>query len=138
MIWQFRKRTEPFSTSDINHDDDNAEMRFCKALHSWSDELLSGNVMATSTLEKKYNKSTYKHLQFEGRFKRTNLDDYFSPVQPQRYIDLRIVPTMEFYQRRLPAYYRRRFLLQLLLLSSVIATAVLSHYKYDIYMVNIN
>ena len=49
---------------------------------------------------------TYRHQQFEGckpisqttRFG-APLDDSYSPIQPQKYIQIRILPMMQFYKR---------------------------------------
>ena len=132
MIWSFRTRSGPFATSiDVNRRVPNAaEMTFCASLKSWSHELLSGGTMVVSTLEKKYSASIYKHNQYNGEFSNSKAkDDFYSPVQPQKYVDLRILPTMEFYQKRLPVYSRRRLMCRAFLLLCSVATAVLSHYN---------
>lgn len=55
-------------------------------------------------------------------------DDFQSPVDPKRYIKLRVRKTLAFYQRRLPVYARRRGALRLMLLFGTVAASILARY----------
>jgi len=56
-------------------------------------------------------------------------------VQPQRYIDTRIVPSIAFYRHRIPLYARRRYALRLVLLSCAMAATLFSRYQYELWVV---
>lgn len=53
-------------------------------------------------------------------------DDFHSPVQPQRYIRLRMAPALAFYKKRLPAYTRRVMVLRMSVLLLGVAASVLA------------
>jgi hypothetical protein len=72
--------------------------------------------------------STYKHFQDSGG-PANGGDDHHTPVQPHRYIELRIKKNIAFYEARIPKYnWRRGFYKFLVVLLSVGATA-LARYK---------
>lgn len=141
LVWSFRTRIGPFA---INKDitkriDKNAEMVFCMTLKNWSQQLLAGADLASSALGKEYKSSTYKHYQWRSRsatrFPRGQQDDYYSLVQPQRYVEMRINPTMKFYQGRIPSYKCRKMCIRLFLVLCSVTTAILAHYELEVYVV---
>ena len=78
----------------------------------------------------------FRHYQNQGgEVLRRDEDDYQSPVQPARYIELRIMPSIEFYRERIPRYARHRYLLQISLLLCVSAATLLSSYGEDMWRV---
>ena len=56
-------------------------------------------------------------------------DDYYSPITPEEYIELRLMPAIEFYQNRVPTNTHLRLLFKLLLLSATVASSFLARYQ---------
>ena len=74
----------------------------------------------STTLQKEYPNSVYKHYQVEdAKGKEIRLtddqDDFFSPMKPQDYIDLRLTVKMKFYQKKIPTLVRVRMFYQVLI-----------------------
>ena len=64
------------------------------------------------------------------------VDDYFSPIMASEYIQLRLRPAIDFYQKRVPEKTHQRLTLKLLLLIATVASSFLARYKCS-YMVTI-
>ena len=64
------------------------------------------------------------------------VDDYFSPIMASEYIELRLLPAIDFYQKRVPEKTHQRLTLKLLLLIATVASSFLARYKCS-YMVTI-
>jgi hypothetical protein len=95
-----------------------------KAVQAFRDDLAAGSNLSTSHFHRKHASSVYKHFQNSGKPK-PGKDDYHSPVQPHRYISLRVEPTMRFYERRIPKYLRwSQFFKLVLVILSVAASAI--------------
>eukprot|EP00933_Yihiella_yeosuensis_P005238 TRINITY_DN109717_c0_g1_i1.p1 TRINITY_DN109717_c0_g1~~TRINITY_DN109717_c0_g1_i1.p1 ORF type:complete len:1269 (-),score=306.07 TRINITY_DN109717_c0_g1_i1:84-3419(-) len=58
-------------------------------------------------------------------------DTHHAPATPHEYIRWRLMPAMQFYQRRIPRYSRKQRIIQALLLLSSIATAALAALEYS-------
>lgn len=56
-------------------------------------------------------------------------DDYYSPITPEEYIELRLMPAIEFYQKRVPTNTHMRLVFKLLLLSATVASSFLARYQ---------
>ena len=56
-------------------------------------------------------------------------DDYYSPITPEEYIELRLKPAIEFYQNRVPWNTHLRLVFKLLLLSATVASSFLARYQ---------
>ena len=67
----------------------------------------------------------YKHFQVKGAPAKGG-DDFHSPVQPQRYIDLRIEKNISFYQDRIPRYNRAKSMFKLLIVFLTVAASALA------------
>ena len=67
----------------------------------------------------------YKHFQVKGA-PVNGADDFHSPVQPQRYIDLRIAKNISFYQDRIPRYNRAKSTFKLLIVFLTVAASALA------------
>jgi hypothetical protein len=87
------------------------------------------------------NLRTYRHGQYEGagirgtfgasnREKTGDVDNHQSPLHPLEYINFRIKPTLDFYQRRLPRYYLTRTVLQILLLIATFTSTILAFFGW--------
>ena len=67
----------------------------------------------------------YKHFQVKGAPAKGG-DDFHSPVQPQRYIDLRIEKNISFYQDRIPRYNRAKSMFKLFIVFLTVAASALA------------
>lgn len=84
-----------------------------------------------SALGKKYASHVYKHFQMgDGGAEPLAHDDFHSPVHPQLYIELRIQPSIDFYQTRIPSYANQRYMLRFAVLFCCM-TATLSAWSYS-------
>ena len=95
-------------------------------LIAWRRDLMSGGDLQLSGLSRRYSDDVYKHHQFaeSGPLSAADLDDHYSPVQPHKYIELRILPSIAFYEQRTPWYSCQRALVKLLLLLCTLAVLV--------------
>jgi len=91
-----------------------------------------------SGLSRYYSPSVYKHHQFpESGSLGPEGDDHYSPVQPHRYIELRILPSIAFYEQRTPWVSCQRNSIKILLLSCALAATLLARYKLAIWVLGI-
>jgi len=58
------------------------------------------------------------------------VDDHQSPVKPAEYLQLRILPLLNFYKKRLPLYYRIRTYIEFLLILGGLGTTILAFLQY--------
>jgi len=130
MLWQYRTRVGPFEIIETMRDSEGPENELCKMLNEWRDNLLAGANLKMSSLHQAYPARVYKHFQDSGQPTGPTEDDFQSPVQPHRYIKLRIEPALKFYQDRIPQYARYSFILQTSSLLLGIGATVLAYYKY--------
>ena len=121
IIWMYRGRSGPFHT-------DKPEEVLNDVLGCWMDDLVAGADLSRTSIEQMYPQNVYRHCQFEGHLISTSsgaLDDFHSPIQPDRYISLRLKPMMTFYQARIPQYTRSAMIMLLMLgMFSVVASAL--------------
>jgi len=129
MLWLYRTRVGPFEINETMRDSEGPENELCKVINEWRDNLLAGANLKMSTLHQSYPARFYKHFQDSGQPAGTD-DDFQSPVQPHRYIKLRIEPALKFYQDRIPQYARYSILLQTSSLLLGLGATVLAYYKY--------
>ena len=59
----------------------------------------------------------------------TKVDDYYSPINPEDYIELRLKPAIAFYQKRVPTNTHLRTAIKLSLLTATVASSFLARYK---------
>eukprot|EP00929_Paragymnodinium_shiwhaense_P084674 TRINITY_DN452_c0_g1_i1.p1 TRINITY_DN452_c0_g1~~TRINITY_DN452_c0_g1_i1.p1 ORF type:complete len:993 (+),score=115.47 TRINITY_DN452_c0_g1_i1:91-3069(+) len=111
-IWLYRTRVEPFELDDSREDVRSPEQELCQLLSQWRENLLAEAGMTSTTINKRHSAGAYKHFQFKGELA-DGADDFHSPTQPSRYIQLRIQPAIDFYQQRIPLHTRRVFSLEL-------------------------
>ena len=127
-VWQYRTRVGPFELEDARRDSTRPEAQLCQCLNEWRDAIVAGAGLKMTNLQRRHALSVYRHYQDHGRPDDGD-DDFHSPTQPARYIELRIRTTMSFYERRIPVYTRRGMLLKLLVLLLGVASAVLARYE---------
>ena len=58
------------------------------------------------------------------------VDDFYSPIKPEDYIKLRLMPRIAFYQKRVPENTRQRMGLTLSLLSATVLSSFLARYQF--------
>ena len=121
IIWMYRARSGPFQT-------DKAEEVLNEILGNWMDDLVAGADLSRTSIARIYPPAIYTHCQFAGQLSPLDsgvTDDFHSPVQPERYIALRLKPMMNFYQLRIPEYSRAATLMLLMLgVFSIFASAL--------------
>ena len=111
------------------------------AVRKWREELSASTDLNSTNLQKKYDRNVFKHYQiehfvdsldsinnlYEKKIEESSLyikgnDDCFSPLTPDRYIKVRLLPKKQYYQLRIPTTNRWRVIYQLLIfLSSAIS-----------------
>ena len=57
------------------------------------------------------------------------VDDYYSPIKPEDYIELRLKPAIDFYQMRVPKKTHQRMAYKLLLLTATVASSFLARFQ---------
>lgn len=144
-IWLYRTRTGLFRSPEGEAESRAPETALCASLNEWREELAAGADLDGSTLNRGHARSTYRHAQRRdcpplhlpngrgGSATGTAWgmgvgDDHHSPMRHQAYIQQRILPRIEYYQRRLPRLGRRKVALVTLLLGCTVASAILARY----------
>ena len=59
------------------------------------------------------------------------VDDYYSPIKPEHYIELRLMPAIDFYQKRVPTKTHLRTAFKLSLLIATVASSFLARFQYN-------
>jgi hypothetical protein len=126
-LWCYRTRVGSFEL-DQNSDSRSSELALCNALIRWRQEIVSGGDLQVSGFGQAYPEYIYKHAQNTGILP-DGEDDHHSPVQPQKYVDLRIIPSIAFYQDRIPKYAMVRYVLRMMLLTSTGLSTMCAHYQ---------
>jgi len=132
LIWQYRARVGPCIQSAYNARA--PEEAFCALLQAWREELVAGTDLQSTTLERAQNPSVYKHHQHSSLEYVANGDDFHSPVKPEAYIELRLLPAKRFYQSRIPRRVRWRFTLQVLVFLCSATSAALAYFEFPSYV----
>merc|ERR1740138_1496998 len=127
MIWLYRTRVGPFDLNESRADSSQPEIELCSHLNSWRDELVAGAKLKATQLAREHPPKVYQHFQDRG-FPSPGSDDFHSPAQPLRYIQLRIEPMIAFYRQRIPTYTRRNFLLKTAILLLGVTASILARY----------
>ena len=87
-----------------------AEEALHQHLSDWMDDLVAGADLSRTSISRQYPDNVFRHFQYTGSLSESSggetADDFHSPVQPDRYISLRLRPMMSFYQARIPRYTR--------------------------------
>ena len=126
-LWCYRTRVGSFEL-DQNSDSRSSELALCNALIRWRQEIVSGGDLQVSGFGQAYPEYIYKHAQNTGILP-DGEDDHHSPVQPQKYVDLRIIPSIAFYPDRIPKYAMVRDVLRMMLLTSTGLSTLCAHYQ---------
>ena len=103
--------------------------------------MISAANLASSDFRKKHSDATFVHYQYGGAPDSDDedidggVDDHQAPMQPSRYILLRIRPMLDFYRARIPRYARRSFMLKVVGVLLGIGASVLSRYNFTSWVV---
>merc|ERR1719161_2601706 len=115
VTWKYRARVGDFQVSV--HRTGGPESTLSAFLQTWLDEVVGGLDLQGTAFKKQYGDDVYKHLQYKGKLPNRKsreddepaiIDDYHTPVKPQRYIQLRVIRAQKFYSKRIPLYISRR------------------------------
>eukprot|EP00931_Biecheleriopsis_adriatica_P105153 TRINITY_DN79725_c0_g1_i1.p1 TRINITY_DN79725_c0_g1~~TRINITY_DN79725_c0_g1_i1.p1 ORF type:complete len:938 (+),score=120.38 TRINITY_DN79725_c0_g1_i1:158-2971(+) len=137
MIWLFRTRVGPFEMNQMDGNAARPEHKLCEALNDWREDVVTSAALGTSDFNRSHVPAVYKHFQYKGELQSNDEDDHQSPVQPHRYITLRINKAMVFYQHRIPVYTRLRFALTIVILGLGIVASILAYAKLNDWVVMI-
>ena len=112
IIWQYRTRAKAFGIANMRQ---KPQQTLCQRVQQWKAELAVGTSLLESTMGKVYPESIYKHFveANPSQALKEDQDDFYSPVPPAKYVTLRLVPAVAFYQSRIPSVGRRRGIMQL-------------------------
>jgi len=130
LTWCYRTRVGAFELDESRRDSSRPERKLCSALQDWRDSVIAGANVATSNFRRKHHPSIYKHYQFTGGTTDPDKDDFHSPTQPVRYIELRIKPMLSFYEERIPRYTRHGILLKFSVVLLGLAASVIASENY--------
>ena len=97
-------------------------------MQRFHEDLTSSANLGTSNFHREHPAKVYKHFQDSG-YPKPGGDDFHSPVQPHRYIALRIQPKLHFYARRIPRYNMKKNVLRLVVVLFSVAASALARYK---------
>ena len=143
LIWCYRTRVGRFAltNSPASHmgQQDDPEQQLFHALASWRDSIILGAELNRSSVNKRYASSVFAHNQYASypKVSRTvktadgieMIDDFQSPVRPTGYMEMRLIPTMRFYQSRIPKYTFEQRVTTAALLMCTAASAVLTRHS---------
>ena len=129
VIWTYRTRVGQFEMEENpGNGAGRPERQLMATLQTFRDELNAGANLDSSNFHKKHNAKLYKHFQNKGA-PAEGEDDFHSPVQPHRYIELRIQKNISFYQARIPQYNRRKSFFKFLIVLLSVAGSALARYQ---------
>ena len=128
IIWQYRARVAQFDPeiTRLQGSGHSAESMLANELIRWRDDLMTANVKGTN-FEQSHDPCIYHHFQESGEPDSKNADDFRSPVQPERYIRLRIKTTIDFYKRRIPQYTMAGYMWKAVVLLLGCVASILAH-----------
>jgi len=116
LLWFNRTRVRAFEVKEAQLDSNRHVTELSTALNNVRDKLMAGASISSSSLQKKYPPKVYTHFQYTGQhgvdLLGAGADHYQSPVQPYRYITLRIALALAFYQNPIRMYVRYSSVLQ--------------------------
>jgi len=126
-IWLYRARVGEFSTSVINRL--SSQQTFGSSLQRWREDLVAGSDLQTTSMERKYKATIFKHMQRAECPHNHGPDDFHSPVKPHEYVELRLLPAAEFFRARIPRATKTRFMMQLIVILCSAICAVITQVR---------
>ena len=144
LIWQYRARVGQFRLAP-GIDPRNPELVLCKVLNDWAEDLMSRADLKSSSWGKSYRTSVFRHQQHSGQLTGEpalgldqtpiSMDDHYSPVQPEVYIQFRMLERKQWYQNRIPSYATHAIFYRLLILSCAIGCSILARFDIPVAVV---
>lgn len=134
-IWCYRARVGMFEMDETRRRGAGAaELALVHVLRQNRDHLMAEAKLGSSNYHKVHPPSVYKHYQDEGEPKLDKNgkygDDMQSPIQPHRYIELRIKPTMAFFAARIPTTNKWKTILKVIVVLLSVAASTLARYQF--------
>ena len=65
------------------------------------------------------------------QFASAAFDDHYSPISAAKYVELRLRPAMDFYQKRVPIKTQQLTRIKLVLLAVTVVSSFLARYHYS-------
>ena len=65
----------------------------------------------------------------EKKKKNKAIDDHYTPLQPDKYVEFRLEKSMDFYQRRIPIYAAHATIFKLILLLCAVVSSALARFE---------
>ena len=128
-IWLYRTRVGPYAMEESPRKGaGRSERQLMTTLQNIRKNLISSAGLDKSNFHTNHKASTYKHFQDHGSPK-VGGDDFHSPVQPDRYIAMRIQKNIAFYENRIPRYNRWTSVYKIMTVLLSAVAAALSRYK---------
>jgi hypothetical protein len=128
----YRTRVGTFELDETRPDGKSPEGVLFECITSWRDNLIAGAGLTTTNLEREHPPQVFRHCQFRGT--PGGKDDFYSPTYPALYIELRILPMVSFYKKRIPIYTRRIMILKTVVVLLGIAATVLAKYEQPLFI----
>ena len=134
-IWCYRARVGMFEMDETRRRGaGSAELALVHVLRQNRDHLMAEAKLGSSNYHKVHPPSVYKHYQDEGGPKPDKDgkfgDDMQSPIQPHRYIELRIKPTLAFFAARIPTTNKWKTILKVIVVLLSVAASTLARYQF--------
>lgn len=151
LIWCYRTRVGPFQLG-TRTEPQHAETMLCQLLNEWGDDLMSSSDLQRSMWSKRYPRA-HRHFQYSGTLqqeeeddeqddedgaikinkperkkKNKAIDDHYTPLQPDKYVEFRLEKSMVFYQRRIPLYAFHATIFKLILLLCAVVSSALARF----------
>lgn len=138
MIWCYRTRVGTFELTSSDTNSRLPETNLRDTLITWRRDLMVGGDLQVSGLSQIYPPHVYTHHQFPECGLLRSEDDHFSPVQPNKYIEMRLLPSIAFYERRTPWYSCQRYFIKLVLLLCTLAATLLTRYELAVWVIGVS
>lgn len=107
-IWQFRTRTGPYSCAGTTTDRE-ADLKLAQEVGRLRRAVLESAAIKDTNFFRERDTSTYRHGQRKGAaYNKDGKDNHYSVLRPEHYLELRVRPSLRFYQQRVPRYYAVR------------------------------
>lgn len=159
IIWCYRTRIGRFAQARVGGSA-GPDTQLREALTREKEELMASANLHSTDLRRRYEaKDVYKHCQQassfpfnratacaatltagpgqEGSVPTIDLkhDNHYSPIKPDKYIELRLQKAVDFFQERIPRRMRHRQFLVVLILVCTTAASALAIYGLSLYVV---
>jgi len=139
QIWKFRLRIPPFNISS-ERGAGGPEAALAEAIVVAREQLLNGGDVRETAVTRRYGKGVYTHGQRSAdRRVRLNkvaprgvscFDDHCTPLEPAKYIELRLEKMLHFYQSRIPRAACLKTYLEIIIMLGASTSSVAAYYGH--------